>query len=112
MIKKMKIEIKKGYNCRNVDFDDGEFEFEVEKFDLKEVLKKVLIEEFGSEEKCVKYFKEDFYCIEENEGIDEVIEGSIKLMESDKKMGYWEGEISISEEGYCKIFIDGKLFLG
>ena len=47
MIKEMKIEIKKGYNCRNVDFDSGEFEFEVEKFDLKEVLKEVLIEELA-----------------------------------------------------------------
>lgn len=112
MIEMMKIKIKKGYNCRNVDFDSGEFEFEVEKFDLKEVLKEVLIEEFGSEEECVRYFKEDFNSIKEGEGIDEVIKGSIELMEWDKKMEYWEGEISISEEGYCKIFVDGKLFLG
>lgn len=108
----MKVYIKKGYNCRHTDFDDGGYEIEVDKFDLKEVLKKVFINEFGSEEECVNYFSESYRCIKEGEGIDEVIKSCLELVESDKEVNMWEGEYMISEEGYCKIFVDGKLFLG
>lgn len=108
----MKVYIKKGYNCRHVDFDDGGYEIEVDKFDLKEVLKKVFIENFDSEEECVSYFRKDLKSIKKDEGIDEVIKSCLELVESDKEINMWEGEYMISEEGYCKIFVDGKLYLG
>lgn len=111
MIEMMKIKIKKGYNCRNVDFDNGEYEFEVEKFDLVEVMSKVLIEYWGSEKECCGWWNS---FSKKNYGkVEEVVKGEVfEMMKWDKDNKYWEGELMISEEGYCKIFVDGKLFLG
>ena len=107
----MKIKIKKGYNCRNVDFDDGEYEFEVEKFDLVEVMSKVLIEEWKSEKECVEWWND--FSGKNYVKVEEVVKGEVfEMMKWDKDNEYWEGELVISEEGYCKIFVDGKLFLG
>jgi len=106
----MKIKIKKGNNCYNFEFDEGEYEFEVEKFDLVEVLSKVLIEEYGSELECVEWWND--FSKKNYVKVEEVVKGEvISMMEFDKECECWEGELMISEEGYCKIFIDGKLFL-
>lgn len=106
----MEIKIKKGYNCRGVDFDDGEFEFEVEKFNLVEVLKKVLVEWFGSEEEVIEWWCE--FSGNDYKSVEEVVKGEmIMLMESDKESGIWEGEWMVSEEEYCKIFVDGVLYV-
>ena len=108
----MKIKIKSGYESRGCGFNNGEYEFEVEKFDIKDVLKKCLVKEFGSEEKCVEYWSGGgFNGIEEGEGIDEVVKYSLEIMEYEKENGGFEGEWMVSEEGFVKIFVDGKLFL-
>ena len=108
----MKIKFKCGFNCSNVDFDNGEKEIEVEKFDLKDVLKKYLVMEFGSVEECVKYWSESFKVINEGEGMDEIVNYILEMKECDVENEMWEGDWMVSEEGYVKIFVDGKLFLG
>jgi hypothetical protein len=96
----MKIKIESGY------------EFEVEKFDLNEVLKKCLVLEFGSEEDCLKYWGEDgLRVILKGEGLNEVVKYILEINESDRKNEYWDGEWVMSEEGFVKIFVDGELFL-
>jgi hypothetical protein len=108
----MKIKIKSGYECRGSEFENGYKEFEVEKFDLKEVLKKCLVLEFGSEENCVEYWSGGGYNgIKKGEGMNEIVKYILEINESDKKNEYWEGEWMMSEESFVKIFIDGKLFL-
>lgn len=97
-----KIRVEMAYECRGTVFENGAFEYEAEDFVLEDALKQALITEHGTEEDAIEFFKgfwnEAITCIEDVVFDSTTYEKLVK-----------DGEFMISEEGFCKIFVDDKL---
>jgi hypothetical protein len=101
----MKVNIEICVDCRDNVIVDNIIEFEVENFDINEVLKRGLVEEFGSEEECIEYWC-DWGCC--NYDMNSIVEEIKKCYEFDEVM---KGEFGVCEEGFMRIYVDGKLYV-
>jgi len=96
-----KIRVEMAYECRGTVFENGSFEYEAEDFVLEDALKQALITEHETEEEAVEYFKE--FWDQDISTVEDIVEESMNLERLVK-----DGEFMVSEEGFCKFFVDGK----
>ena len=96
----MKIEIRSGYEgIGGYYMLEKEYSIEMEKYCEKDILKKVLLNEFESEEGVVEYWK-GIDC--DLNSVEDVIEYIVYDKEEMEKMGLFEGKWMIGEEIVCE----------
>ena len=96
-----KIRVEMAYECRGTVFENGSFEYEAEDFVLEDALKQALITEHETEEEAVEYFKE--FWGDEIACIDDIVDQSVEV-----EGQLMEEVFMISEEGFCRFFVDGE----
>ena len=91
-----KVMVEFGFVSR--DYESVEKEVEIEFGSEEDFVRKCLLEEFGSEEKCVSYWN-DFYGFS---NMDEVVKGIINIKREEESIGEDLGYVC-SEEGFFKV---------
>ena len=91
-----KVIVEFGFVSR--DYESVEKEVEIEFGSEEDFVRKCLLEEFGSEEKCVSYWN-DFYGFS---NMDEVVKGIINIKREEESIGEDLGYVC-SEEGFFKV---------